>query len=127
MPGTYTLPSNSNAFFYDAGGLVGNYISNMNTVTTIVPENSSDRVSVSFNYFGTYSTGDYLEIHDGNNTTDPLIGTFSGTTAPSTVVASAENNSGALTFKFVSDNYGQFRRLGRRAFSLEGTTSVRRR
>ena len=65
-----------------------------------------NRVSVSFNYFGTYSTGDHLEIHDGNNITAPRLATLSSNAGYGTIMASSENTSGALTFKFVSDNYG---------------------
>ena len=104
MPGTYTLPSGTTGFFYDAGGPGGNYSANTNTITTINPANSNDKLSISFNYLSTSEIADYLEIHDGNNITDPLIGTFSETTNLGTITSSATN--GCLTFKFVSNNNG---------------------
>jgi subtilisin-like proprotein convertase family protein len=44
-----------------------------------------------------------LQIFDGNSTGAPLLGTYSGTTSPGTVQASASNASGCLTFRFTSD------------------------
>jgi hypothetical protein len=118
------LSSGSTGFFYDAGGPSGNYVDDMNTVTTIMPDNNNDKLSVSFNYFITYSDDDYLKIHDGNSITSPMIGSFSGTINPGTITASSENVSGALTFKFISN--GSANRGGWAAIltSLEGTTSV---
>ena len=102
LPGIYTLPSGATGFFYDAGGPGANYTSKMNTVTTINPANASDKISVAFNYFDTYSTNDYLEVHDGNSVTSPLLATLNAYAGYGTITASPTNSSGSLTFKFVS-------------------------
>ncbi len=47
QPGVYTLPSGKTAFYYDAGGPGANYVQNINDITTIKPENSGDKLSVS--------------------------------------------------------------------------------
>ena len=123
MPGTYILPSGTTGFFYDNGGPGANYSSNnmVPIFTTIYPSNDSDKISVSFNYFETYS-GDYIEIHDGNISA-PLLGKFSGTTNPGTITSSATD--GSLTFKFVS-NINNFEYAGWAAviISIHDTTSV---
>ena len=99
---SYTIPSGTPAFFYDSGGPNGNYSPNENSVITFNPENSGDKISVSFNYLYTNNSNDYLEVHDGNNVTAPLI-TKLYINDYGTISASPSNATGSLTFKFVSD------------------------
>ncbi len=101
QPGVFTLPTGSYGYFYDAGGPGADYTSNMNAITTVKPEIINDKISVSFTYFQTNNSNDYLEIHDGSSITDPLLGTYSGTTNPGTKTSTASD--GSLTFKFISD------------------------
>ena len=101
QPGVFTLPTGSYGYFYDAGGPGADYTSNMNVITTVKPEIINDKISVSFTYFQTNNSNDYLEIHDGSSITDPLLGTYSGTTNPGTKTSTASD--GSLTFKFISD------------------------
>ncbi|OED39029.1 hypothetical protein AB832_04215 [Flavobacteriaceae bacterium (ex Bugula neritina AB1)] len=45
---------------------------------------------------------DYFEIYDGKDTSAPLIGKYCSFNSPGTIIAN--NPSGSLTFKFVSDD-----------------------
>ncbi len=87
--------------FYDPGGFSANYLNNQNFTETFHPSTAGSMIRFTFNTFETESGYDYLRIYDGTSTSDPLIGTFSGTTGPGTITAS--NASGALTFNFTSD------------------------
>ncbi|NBX80633.1 MAG: PKD domain-containing protein, partial [Flavobacteriales bacterium] len=58
-------------------------------------------VQVAFSAFQLESNYDYLYIYNGNSSAAPLIGTYSGTTSPGTIISSASN--GCLTFRFTTD------------------------
>ena len=87
--------------FYDSGGPGGNYQNNENFTMTFYPSTTGAFTRFTFNTFDIESNWDYLYIYDGENTSAPLIGTYTGTTSPGTVTAS--NSSGAITFNFTSD------------------------
>jgi PKD repeat protein len=87
--------------FYDAGGSTGDYANNENFTETFYPSTSGSMIRFTFTSFTSESTYDYLYIYNGTSTSDPLIGTYNGTTGPGTVTAS--NASGALTFHWTSD------------------------
>ena len=91
------------AMFYDDGGANANYSNNKDLTLTIMPEVTGAKIKVEFTMFSLESNWDYLYIYDGQNTTSPSLGTFTGGTSPGTVVAT--NSAGALTFRFTSD-YG---------------------
>jgi gliding motility-associated-like protein len=86
--------------FYDNGG-TGNYTNNRDITFTICPSTSGLSVQAAFSAFQLESGYDYLYIYNGNSTSAPLIGTYSGTTSPGTIISSASN--GCLTFRFTSD------------------------
>jgi len=98
--------------FYDGGGPGGNYMDNQNNiVTTLHPDCSSNKISVTFNSFSTQINynefgnfsqikSDILYVYNGSNINAPLIATLSGSTVPGTVTSTAID--GSLTFKFVS-------------------------
>ncbi len=96
-----------NAVFLDPGG-TSNYPDNQYLVMTFTPAASGNKVRVSFSSFDTEPGNDYLRIYDGNNTSAPLVGTYSGNTVPPVITAT--NASGELTFSF-SSNYAT-NRLG---------------
>lgn len=89
------------SMFYDAGGPNANYNSNENITLTIYPEVEGAKVKVEFSMFNTESGYDKLYIYNGSSTSTTMIGEYSGSTSPGTVVAT--NEDGALTFKFTSD------------------------
>ena len=95
--------------FYDSGG-TGNYGNNQSFTFTICPSNPNSRVSVNFSSFNLEANYDFLSIYNGNSTTAPLIGTYSGTTSPGVITASLTNASGCLTFRFTTD--GSITRAG---------------
>lgn len=72
---------------YDSGGPLNNYSTNEYNEFTIQPCGASS-VTLYFNSFNLQS-GDYLNIFDGENTSAPQIGSFTGTTLPNAVTASS--------------------------------------
>lgn len=87
--------------FLDPGG--NNMYGNSQTVVyTLCPSTAGAKLQAAFSYFQLESS-DQLQIFNGNSTAAPLIGTYSGTTSPGTVLASASNTTGCLTFRFTSD------------------------
>ncbi|MGP8214888.1 MAG: glycosyl hydrolase family 18 protein [Bacteroidia bacterium] len=85
--------------FCDLGD-TGNYYNNEDWTYTIAPFNSSN-VSMTFSSFKT-TAGDNLLIYNGNSTSSPLIGTYSGSSGPGTVTGT----TGSLTFHFSSSAGG---------------------
>ena len=75
-----------------------NYLPNSNCKFTIAP-NNADSVTLNFNSFNTEDINDEVKIYDGLTTSSPLLGTFSGSTLPSSVTA----NSGLMTIIFTSN------------------------
>ena len=84
--------------FYDSGGSGGNYGNNESYTMTFC-SNSANCVQLNFTSFRTQGGNDILYLYDGPNTSAPLIGNFSGTTSPGTVVSS----TGCITVRFVSN------------------------
>ncbi|MCB0823047.1 MAG: PKD domain-containing protein [Bacteroidales bacterium] len=87
--------------FYDSGGPTGSYSNNETFVETFYPSTSGSMMRFNFSSFSIESGWDYLYIYNGENTSSPLMGTYTGSSSPGTVTAS--NTSGALTFRFTSD------------------------
>ncbi|HMQ77397.1 MAG TPA: PKD domain-containing protein, partial [Flavobacteriales bacterium] len=98
--------------FLDSGGQGGTGYGNNETYTyTLCPDNPGDAISVDFITFQLSTAGpapiDNLVIHDGNSTSAPLIGTYTGTQLQGQVVsASPGNSSGCLTFVWSSNTTG---------------------
>ena len=94
----------------DEGDPNGGPYSNTDYTITICPITPGDAISVTFTSFDLQTNpnpnnNDVLIIYDGNSTADPEIGAgtgnvFLGTTA----VASINNPSGCLTFRFLVNN-----------------------
>ncbi len=91
--------------FYDSGD-IGNYKNQEDHTTTISPKFENSKVKVDFKKFkmeyAETCEYDYLEIYDGTDTTAQLIGKYCSYNSPGTIIAN--NASGSLTFKFVSDS-----------------------
>ncbi|PKP08909.1 MAG: hypothetical protein CVU09_13775 [Bacteroidetes bacterium HGW-Bacteroidetes-4] len=95
-----------NAYFYDSGGPAGSY-GRLDTLTqTFVPYHTGEGLAVDFFEFDVESstTGcfDRLEIYNGLTIDAPLLGSFCSFNIVGQVQSS--NDSGALTFRFISDN-----------------------
>ncbi len=100
-----TLPG-CGSTFNDPAGVSQNYAANTDTTYVICPVNASDAVMVSFSMFRTQLNADKLYVYDGNSVNAPLFGTYSGAgvlLAPGAGEITANNTSGCLTFRFVSD------------------------
>ncbi len=90
-----------NALFYDNGGPNNNYNNNRNYTMTFTPAIAGNMIRVNFVEFNTEEGYDYLYIYDGSSTSATLIGQYDGANNPGEVTAN--NNEGALTFRFTSD------------------------
>ncbi|HEY0770412.1 MAG TPA: fibronectin type III domain-containing protein, partial [Sphingobacteriaceae bacterium] len=84
---------------YDSG-FGGNYGNNENSTLKLLPSTAGSALQLVFSSFST-EAADQLRIYDGETITDPLIGTYSGTTLPGTIRAT--NSAGALTLVFTSN------------------------
>lgn len=94
---TATL-TDASGTFYDDGGQIGVYSSDLRSLTLIQPTGASS-VSVTFNSFELENEWDYLYIYNGTDVFSPLIGVYTGTNSPGTVTS----NDGHLLFEFRSD------------------------
>ena len=87
---------------YDSGGDLDNYSSNEDYTLTICPDESGTSTVLEFISFVTQGGGtDELTIFNGTTTSDPILGTYSGTQTIGTITAA--NTSGCLTLRFVSN------------------------
>ena len=99
---------------YDSGGPEGTYSASESQLITIFPENSFEYVTLNFTQFNLESSlfnlYDYISIYDGNNINAPvLVDSAAGSLLlDSLIVASENNQSGALTLTFNSDLSGQY-------------------
>ncbi len=94
--------STCSGVFTDSGGTANNYEVNESQTFTICPSFPNNRVQVNFSMFD-LAAGDILIVYDGNNTSDPFIGSYGSFLAPTIIEASATNSSGCLTFVFTSN------------------------
>ena len=94
---------------YDNGGPSGVYATNSNGQLILYPASAGATLQLNFTSFDVENSWDYLYIYNGNSTAAPLIGTYTGATAPTQITSTAAN--GALTLVFTSDgsvNYNGF-------------------
>lgn len=94
-----TLECGSTLTFYDPGGPGADYASGVDIIQTITPSDPTQCLQVQFNSFYTEEGFDKLVIYNGNSTSSPVIGTYSGWKSPFSVAST----HGPLTFKFHSD------------------------
>lgn len=94
-----------NGTFYDMGGPNLTYNHYESYTKTFYPSTAGQVLQFNFNSFTTEAAYDNLRIYNGDTTTAPLIGTYSGTNGPGTVVAT--NAQGALTFAWYSDLWNE--------------------
>jgi spore germination protein YaaH/PKD repeat protein len=86
---------------HDFGGPTKNYYDKENYTWTIAPTGANS-LNFTFTQFDVEANYDYLYIYDGPTTASPQIAgsPFTGTTSPGSFTSS----SGAVTFRFTSDN-----------------------
>ncbi|MFM1745905.1 MAG: hypothetical protein RLZZ630_1842, partial [Bacteroidota bacterium] len=85
--------------FYDSGGSGANYGNSQNFTQTFCSTTPGSPIQINFSAFNIENNYDFLTIYNGSSTTAPLIGNYTGTNSPGTVVAS----SGCITLRFTSD------------------------
>lgn len=86
---------------YDMGGPLNNYVNNSRYFFTIDPPGAV-AVSLRFLSFDFEAGFDSVWVYNGPDTLSPLIGNFSGTSLPASIVA----NSGKMTFKINTNASG---------------------
>lgn len=93
-----TVYSTSTGNFYDSGGAAANYSDDERLIWRIAPPGATN-VTLTFSSFNVENTWDYMYVYDGADVWAPLIGYYTGTTNPGTLIA----NSGTMTIEFRSD------------------------
>ena len=101
-----TLITDCQGILYDSGGPTAAYGHNENITTVIA---AGGVVTLTFQgFFQLENNVDFLKIYDGPSIASPLLGQFTGTSVPPTLVA----NSGYVTLVMTTDNnvaYGGFK------------------
>lgn len=99
-----TTVTASNGVFYDTGGATGQYQNNENLTMTFMPIQAGSPLKFTFTAFDTENNYDKLWIYNGPDVNSPQFpgSPFMGTVSPGTITST--HASGAITFKFVSDN-----------------------
>lgn len=87
-----------NDSIFDMGGPGRNYYDNEKYEYTLSAPSGS-LVQLQFKSFGTEANYDSLWIYNGSSTLSPLMGSYTGTNSPGTVVSGAQN----MTLRFKSD------------------------
>ncbi len=101
---TATQNACSGTTFYDTGGATENYTDMEDWVRVVAPEDPSDKLTVLFTSFSLENNYDYLYVYNGNSTESPLFTAgLTGNTIPGPFTST--DASGAITFRFTSDEY----------------------
>jgi hypothetical protein len=87
--------------FFDSGKSFADYKNNEQIQTVLCPNDSTDVLELGFATFD-IAAGDTLRIYNGNDTSFPLYGAFSGNIIPP--VFTSTTPSGCLTVVFTSDS-----------------------
>lgn len=95
--GTTTLTSNTGTISDGSGN--NNYNNHANCKWLIKPTGAGS-VKLTFTAFDTESGYDFVKVYNGETTSSPLLGSFSGSTIPAAVTAT----SGKMLVVFTSDN-----------------------
>lgn len=93
-----TTVTTSTGTFYDSGGSSAAYTNDERKLTLFAPIGATS-VTLTFTAFDLEYDWDFMLIYDGNSTSSPLIGKYTGTTSPGTVTSTG----GSLLVEFRSD------------------------
>jgi len=93
-----TTLTTTNGSFYDTGGVSGNYSNDERDLYLIQPVGATS-ITLSFSVFDLEQNWDFMYIYDGNSTTAPLIGVYTGNSNPTTISSSG----GEILIEFRSD------------------------
>jgi len=97
--GTTTL-TKTKGTFTDGSGPLFNYQDNADCLWIIEPADSIANIKLNFLEFNTEQDSDLVIVYSGNNTSGPVLGTFSGTSLPSQITTTAK----AMCVRFISNN-----------------------
>jgi hypothetical protein len=86
--------------FDDGSGPVAEYQSNVNCSWLIKPSVPVDWIRLNFVYFDTQADYDIVTIYDGETTSSPVLGTYSGSTLPTLI----QGTNQAMLVTFSTDN-----------------------
>ena len=86
----------------DDGSGPSSYWNNTNCEWLIVNPDSS-KIDINFNYFKTEQDKDILTIYDGDNTSDSVLGRYSGNINPAPI----ESSGNKVLLRFVTDSVNQ--------------------
>ncbi len=120
-------------WFYDSGNSGGDYAYNEDYKLTVYPCDANHSLVVTFSSFDLEASSncdrDWLKIYNGTSESDPLLGTFCGTSIESQLTAN--NAPGALTFVFHSDEkttgngwVARFSQILKSCNLIKGTASI---
>ncbi len=96
-PNIITITSSSGTLT-DTGGAMTDYSDDERQLWLIQPP-AAQSITLDFSVFELENNWDYLYIYDGDTTTSPLIGTYTGTNSPGTIISTG----GSLLLEFRSD------------------------
>jgi Zn-dependent metalloprotease/PKD repeat protein len=100
MPQTGSLTATAcNGTLYDNGSS-NNYTDNSD-VTTVISPTGASTLTLTFSSFNYETNFDYLYVYDGNSTSSPLIGKYTGNTLPNG--GTITSTTGSLTLRQTSD------------------------
>ncbi|MFK7799273.1 MAG: CUB domain-containing protein, partial [Aureispira sp.] len=88
----------ANSGSFDDGSGTSNYQNNANCSWLIQPANGYT-ITLNFSQFNTENSFDFVRVYDGNSNAATLLGTFDGTSIPSSITSSG----GAMLVEFTSD------------------------
>lgn len=83
-----TLTSSEGVIFDGSGP--SDYENNLNCSWLIDPVANVDNITLSFERFATEASNDVVTVYDGQTTSDPVLGTFSGSSLPSSVTSTGD-------------------------------------
>ena len=101
--GTTSLTASSGTFTDGSGS--ANYGNNYTCKWVIAPAGAT-QISLNFTIFNTEASYDFVRVYNGPDDTFPLLGTYSGSTLPSSISTTA--GVGAMCVKFTSDTSNTF-------------------
>ena len=91
--------------FYDSAA-AGNYTNSETFTKTFCSSTPGSAIRFVFTQFSLENNADFLFVYDGNTTSAPLLGTYTGTDLPQVIQPTGSNTSGCITFLFTSDGTG---------------------
>jgi len=90
----------------DHGGPTDSYGDNLNQIITYTPSDITKKLQLIFSSFNLETSYDTLFIYNGSTISSPVIGMYTGTSLPPSVITSSTDGSLTLRFKTDVSNIG---------------------